>query len=74
MPDTIFIRVNGVPVSVSAESTLAAALLAGNAPTIRPLCGMGICFGCRVRVDGIKHVKSCQTICRPDMQVEVDEF
>lgn len=81
MPETIPISVNGVRVNVPAHSTLAAALLdlgfsamrrsVTNAPR-GPLCGMGICFECRVTVDGIAHVKSCQTECRPDMEVEVD--
>jgi aerobic-type carbon monoxide dehydrogenase small subunit (CoxS/CutS family) len=83
MPKTISIRVNGVPMSVPANSTVAAALLAAGMTAIRrsvtgmprgPLCGMGICFECRVKVDGVEHVKSCQTICHPDMEVEVDEF
>ena len=38
-----------------------------------PLCGMGICFECRVTVDGRPHVRSCQVLCRPGMEVRTDE-
>ena len=37
-----------------------------------PLCGMGICHECRVRVDGVAHVKSCQVLCDDGMQIETD--
>jgi D-hydroxyproline dehydrogenase subunit gamma len=37
-----------------------------------PLCGMGICFECRVTVDGRPHVRSCQTPCREGMEVRTD--
>jgi D-hydroxyproline dehydrogenase subunit gamma len=81
MPETIPISVNGVRVRVPADSTLAAALLGLGFSAIRrsvtgiprgPLCGMGICFECRVTVDGVPQVKSCQTACLPDMQIELD--
>ena len=34
-----------------------------------PLCGMGICFECRVAIDGRNHVLSCQTVCADGMRV-----
>jgi predicted molibdopterin-dependent oxidoreductase YjgC len=34
-----------------------------------PLCGMGICFECRVELDGRHGVRSCQTSCRDGMVV-----
>ncbi len=34
-----------------------------------PLCGMGICFECRVTIDGRPHCLSCQTLCEEGMQV-----
>jgi predicted molibdopterin-dependent oxidoreductase YjgC len=37
-----------------------------------PLCGMGICFECRVTVDGRAHVRSCQVPCRPGMEIRTD--
>ena len=35
-----------------------------------PLCGMGICQECRVRVNGVPHVKSCQVVCDDAMEIE----
>jgi sarcosine oxidase subunit alpha len=37
-----------------------------------PLCGMGICFECRVTVDGRPHVRSCQAPCREGMEIRTD--
>jgi len=34
-----------------------------------PLCGMGICFECRVTIDGVPHSRSCQTPCADGMEV-----
>ncbi len=35
------------------------------------ICGMGICFECRVTVDG-KVVRACQTVCHEGMEVRND--
>jgi aerobic-type carbon monoxide dehydrogenase small subunit (CoxS/CutS family) len=34
-----------------------------------PLCGMGICFECRVTIDGQAHRLSCQTPAEDGMTV-----
>jgi aerobic-type carbon monoxide dehydrogenase small subunit (CoxS/CutS family) len=34
-----------------------------------PLCGMGICFECRVTIDGQAHRLSCQTPVEDGMTV-----
>ena len=34
-----------------------------------PLCGMGICFECRVTIDGEPHRRSCTTIVRDGMEI-----
>jgi len=82
MPELVTLRVNDVPVSVPAGSMVAAAVLEAGVATFRrsvtgeprgPLCGMGICFECRVRVDGVAHVRSCQTLCENGMDVRTDE-
>ena len=81
MPEQIHLRVNGRPVSVAAGSTVAAAVLLAGETSFRrsvrgerrgPLCGMGICFECRVTIDGEPHGRSCQTLCRPGMEVRTD--
>lgn len=70
--------INGQPVRVPAGSVVAAALaLAGVTSSRRsvsgearaPLCGMGICFECRVTINGQAHVLSCQTLCEEGMEV-----
>jgi D-hydroxyproline dehydrogenase subunit gamma len=82
MPDAVQLKVNGVALRVPRGSTVAAAvLLAGRSGFRRsvsgelrgPLCGMGICFECRVAVDGQPHVRSCQMLCREGMEVTLGE-
>ena len=82
MREIIRVSVNGVPVAVQAGSTVAAAILQRGVSGFRrsvtgeprgPLCGMGICFECRVTVDGVAHTKSCQTLCKPGMEIATDE-
>lgn len=81
MPEMIVIRVNGTPVTTPEGASLAVALMTAGWSGFRrsvageprgPLCGMGVCYECRVTVDGEPHVKSCQTACRPGMEVEID--
>ncbi|HET9713500.1 MAG TPA: (2Fe-2S)-binding protein [Pyrinomonadaceae bacterium] len=81
MPDTVTVRVNGVSVTMPAGSMVSAAILKTGVNWFRrsvtgeprgPLCGMGICFECRVTIDGEQHCRSCQTICRNGMDVRTD--
>jgi sarcosine oxidase subunit alpha len=76
------IRVNGRPLTVPPATTVAAAVLAAGVTTFRrsvtgeprgPLCGMGICFECRVTIDGVAHSRSCLTECAPGMEIRTDE-
>jgi sarcosine oxidase subunit alpha len=78
MPD-IRLTVNGVEISIKQGTTVAAAVLIADVAAFRhsvssqprgPLCGMGICYECRVTVDGEAHARSCQIVCRPGMQVK----
>ena len=78
MPERLALRVNGTAIEVPAGVTVATAvLLAGTAAfrsSVRgeprgPLCGMGICFECRVTLDGQPHARSCQTLCRAGMDI-----
>ncbi|HEX5889104.1 MAG TPA: 2Fe-2S iron-sulfur cluster-binding protein [Pyrinomonadaceae bacterium] len=81
MPELITLKVNELPVSVPTGSMVAAAVLAAGVTSFRrsvtgeargPLCGMGICFECRVTVNGVAHVRSCQTLCENGMDVRTD--
>jgi D-hydroxyproline dehydrogenase subunit gamma len=74
----ILLTVNGREVRVPAGSIVAAAVAVAGVDAYRhsvrgdaraPLCGMGICFECRVTIDGRAHRLSCQTICEDGMRV-----
>jgi sarcosine oxidase subunit alpha len=82
MPEALVISLNGKSLAVPSGTTVAGAVfMAGHANFRRsvsgeprgPLCGMGICFECRVTVDGIRQVKSCQMLCKSAMRIETDE-
>ena len=81
MSSQILMTVNGTGVSVPSGSTVAVAMvIAGQACRISvtsqprgPLCGMGICFECRVSINGRPHCRSCQILCAPGMDVRTDE-
>lgn len=82
MNDLISIRVDGREVTVAEGMTVAAALLGAGISGFRrsvsgggrgPLCGMGICFECRLTIDGVAHSRSCQILCRDGMEVRTDD-
>jgi sarcosine oxidase subunit alpha len=82
MPEHFSVTVNGRSIAVPAGATVAVAVLLAGETAFRrsvrreprgPLCGMGICFECRVTVDGVPHVRGCQMLCRPGMKVETDD-
>jgi D-hydroxyproline dehydrogenase subunit gamma len=82
VPELITVNVNDVTVRVPAGTMIAAAVLHAGVTSFRrsvtgeargPLCGMGICFECRVIVNGVAHVRSCQTLCEDGMDVRTDE-
>jgi D-hydroxyproline dehydrogenase subunit gamma len=75
------VRVNGRVIEVPEGSMVSAAIAIAGETAFRrsvtgeprgPLCGMGICFECRVTVDGRPHVRSCQVPCRSGMEVRTD--
>ena len=81
MPETVTVVVNGVVVMMPPGSMVSAAILKRGITTFRrsvtgeargPLCGMGICFECRVTIDNEQHCRSCQTVCRDGMDVRTD--
>lgn len=84
MPDSatrvVTLSVNGSPVAVPAGATVAVAVaIAGQAcrksvsgEPRGPLCGMGICFECRVSINGTPHCLGCQMLCEPGMDVRTE--
>lgn len=81
MPSQLTVSVNGAEVVVPSGATVAVAVvLAGQACRMSvtgeprgPLCGMGICFECRVAIDGNLHVRSCQTLCEQGMDINTEK-
>ena len=83
MPEeTLTLLIDGVLVRVASGATVAAAILQAGGASFRrsvsgeprtPLCGMGICFECRVTIGGRAHQRSCQIPCAPGMEVRTDE-
>jgi aerobic-type carbon monoxide dehydrogenase small subunit (CoxS/CutS family) len=81
MSSAITVRVNGSPVAVPTGAVAAVAVLAAGLPCRTsvtgepraPLCGMGICFECRVTINGEAHVKSCQVVCEDGMEIRTNE-
>jgi D-hydroxyproline dehydrogenase subunit gamma len=76
--DGIALTVNGVPLRVDSGTTVAAAVLMSvsrarvsiSGEPRGPLCGMGICYECRVTINGAPHQKSCQILCESGMDVQ----
>lgn len=76
---SVRLQVDGQPVEVPEGASVAAAV-ARVAPahfrdSVRgmpraPLCGMGVCFECRVRIDGHAQRRACTTPAREGMQVD----
>jgi predicted molibdopterin-dependent oxidoreductase YjgC len=81
MLSQVTVTVNGAQVAVPSGTTVAVAVaLAGQAcrksvsGELRgPLCGMGICFECRVAIDGNLHARSCQVLCQQGMEIDTEK-
>lgn len=78
----VTLMVDGRAVEAAADSSLASALLAAGVTAFRrsvggeprgPVCGMGVCFECRVTVDGVPHRLACQTAPADGMEVRTGE-
>ncbi|GIW86596.1 MAG: (2Fe-2S)-binding protein [Isosphaeraceae bacterium] len=76
------VRVNGTEVEVSAGMVVAVAVArAGRLWSRRsviqeprgPLCGIGVCYECRVTINGQAHQRGCLVACQEGMEIEADE-
>ena len=80
MSEQLRLTVNGQPVDVPLGATVAVAMALAGAACRKsvtgewrgPLCGMGICFECRVVIDGQAHCRSCQVLCATGMEVSTE--
>lgn len=81
MGASVRILVNGIPIDVVGDLSLAAALLNAGFSVFRvsvkgerrgPVCGMGACFECRVTIDGASDRRACLEQVREGMTVDLD--
>ncbi|QHG87209.1 MULTISPECIES: 2Fe-2S iron-sulfur cluster-binding protein [Xanthomonas] len=80
MSATVRLQVNAQPVEVLAGASVAAAVAqatlqfrqSSSGQPRAPLCGMGVCFECRVRIDGVGQQRACLVDAREGMQVRTD--
>ncbi len=81
MAERVTVFVNGQRVEVPAGTGVAAAVaLAGlwefrrsvSGTARGPLCGMGVCFECRVTINEQPHCRSCVRLCEEGMEIRTD--
>jgi sarcosine oxidase subunit alpha len=75
--DRVTLRIDGRAVQVDAGATVAVVLLQQQAGRLsvdgerrEALCGMGICWECRARVDAVADVRTCLLPVRDGMEVD----
>lgn len=82
MPEHVTIAINGKKLNVPEGTAVTAALAMAGVERFRrsvkgesrtALCGMGVCFECRVTINGEPHRRSCITICEEGMEVRTDD-
>jgi aerobic-type carbon monoxide dehydrogenase small subunit (CoxS/CutS family) len=78
MDEKFEIEVDGKTILAYRGQTIAEALLANGVRTLRMTkkhaprgvyCGMGICYECRMIVNGMPNVRTCMTPATPDCKV-----
>jgi sarcosine oxidase subunit alpha len=78
----ITLTINNTEFTVDEGTTVAAAILNSGVTGFRksvanqlrgPVCGMGVCFECRVTIDGVGHQRSCNVIATEGMEVATGE-
>lgn len=82
MGENMNITVNGHSLTVPAGTIVAAAIAQAGVQRLRrsasgeprtALCGMGVCFECRVTINGDPNCRSCLTLCEDGMEVRTDD-
>lgn len=78
MTERIEIYVDGTTILVARGTSIASALLDAGVTTFRtspggsgraPLCGMGVCYECRVTIDDVPHQRACLRTVEPGMRI-----
>lgn len=76
------LTINGTPVEFADGANVAVAILSSGIDKFRssvtgeprgPLCGMGICFECRVTINGERHQTSCTRLADEGMEIVTGE-
>jgi sarcosine oxidase subunit alpha len=77
------IEVDGEKVVAYQGETIAAALIASGRRTFRwtkkkneprgMYCGIGLCFECRMEINGVPNARACQTFVTPGCQVKTKD-
>jgi sarcosine oxidase subunit alpha len=79
---SVSIVVDGRHLRVAAGVSVAAALLDNGVRAFRhsvtganrgPLCGMGVCYECRVMIDGIPHRRACLVTVSDGLEISTVE-
>jgi hypothetical protein len=82
MDETITLNVNGrrinVPRGCVASAALARAGVRGTRHSTSGqwrsvLCGMGVCFECRITINGESQSRGCQRVCEDGMELRSDD-
>jgi len=80
MPERVRFTLDGRPAEAEGGTSLLAALWNAGRRAVRtsvsgeargPLCGMGVCFECRVTIDGEPHRRACLETLREGMEVRL---
>lgn len=75
----ICFTLDGEPIWAVTGQTITEAIIASGRKILRvskqgtpqgAFCGMGVCFGCRMIVDGIPNIRTCITPVTPDCKVQ----
>ena len=78
----ITLTINKIRIAVEKGTTVAAAISNAGVKGFRKsvtgesrgaVCGMGVCFECRVTIDGLGHQRSCNVIAVEGMEVVTGE-
>ncbi len=78
MSGAITVSIDGRVHQVSPGTTVAVALLDAGTPAFHtsvrgaprgPVCGIGVCFECRVTIDGQPHQRACLVPCQQGMDI-----
>ena len=79
MPEDVHFVLNGCAALAPKGASVAVAVLMNGVTQFRnsvsgearaPLCGMGICYECRLTIDGKPHMRSCMIAVGPGMVVD----